>query len=123
MLARDEVLTDGLIDWVALERVHWQVSQENVGKPLPVIQGKTIDLIRSLVSDGLFEVGDLKGENGRFAAWDIPLDESIRRIRDVYTTKFDDDKEWWFYCWLDLTEKGEQVAESIQASAGSAEHT
>jgi hypothetical protein len=118
MSARDEVLTYGLIDWVAFERVHWYVAQENSGDALPVIQGKTLDLIRSLVSDGLFEVWDLKGEGGRFAAWDIPLDESIRSIRDVYVTNFADQNTWRWFCWLDLTEKGQQVAEVIAESAG-----
>jgi hypothetical protein len=55
-----------------------------------VIQDKTLDLIRSLVSDGMFEVGDLMGEGGRFVAWKTPLNESIQRIRDVYVTKFED---------------------------------
>ena len=113
--AREEVLVRGLIDWVALERVRRRVARENAGEPLSVIQDKTLDLIRSLVSDGIFEVGDLMGEGGRFVAWKTPLDESIQRIRDVYVTKFEDEKEWWC-CWLRLTDKGQQVAEAIEAS-------
>lgn len=118
--AREEVLLRGLIDWVALERVHRRVAREHPGEPLSVIQDKTLDLIRSLVSDGLFEVGDLSGEGGRFVAWNTPLDESIQRIRDVYVPKFGDESAWWFCCWLDLTDKGQQVAEAIEASAESA---
>lgn len=107
----------GLIDWVALERVHAHVAWENSGEPLSVIQEKVLDLIRSLVSDGLFEVGDLDTEDHRFGAWDNPLDESLQRIREVYTKEFDDESAWWFICWLDLTEKGLQVAETIEANA------
>jgi hypothetical protein len=116
MSARDEVLLRGLIDWVALQRVHSRVAQENAGEPLAVIQDKVLDLIRSLVTDGLFELGDLATSNHRFGAWDGPLDESIQRIRDVYENQFDDDPEWWFYCWLKLTEKGRKLAEAIEAS-------
>ena len=69
----------------------------------------------------MFEVGDLNRRDGRFAAWDTPLDESIQRIRHVYVTKFDDEKEWWFYCWLAITEKGLKAAEAIEASGVSAD--
>lgn len=41
----------GLIDWVALERVHSRVARENGGEPLAVIRHKMLDLIRSLVTD------------------------------------------------------------------------
>jgi hypothetical protein len=96
--AREEVLLCGLIDWVAVERVHWAVKQENAGEPLAFVQDKVLDLIRSLVTDGLFELGDLVTPNRRFGAWDTPLDEAIQQIRDVYVNQFDDDPEWWFYC-------------------------
>ncbi|MGH3561073.1 MAG: hypothetical protein ACRDTN_04530 [Mycobacterium sp.] len=121
MSARDEVVTDGLIDWVEPDQIHWYVARENAGEPLSVIQEKTLDLIRSLASDGLFEVGDLTGEGGRFVAWNIPLDESIQRIRNVYVTNFDDQNTWPWFCWLNLTEKGQQVAEAIEAGAESAD--
>jgi hypothetical protein len=84
MSARDEVLLRGLIDWVALERVHRRVARENAGEPLAVIQEKVLDLIRSLVTDGLYELGDLATADHRVGAWDAPLDESIQQIRDVY---------------------------------------
>ena len=119
MSARDEVLLRGLIDWVALSSVHGAVEQENPGEPLAVIQDKVLNLIRSLVTDGLFELGDLATPNHRFAAWDKPLDESIQQIRDVYVNQFDDDPEWWFCCWLKLTEKGRMLAEAIEASQNS----
>jgi hypothetical protein len=112
MSARDEVLTYGLIDWVELDQIHRYVAQENAGEPLSVIQEKTLDLIRSLVQDGLFEVGDLKDGSRRFEAWDIPLDESMRRIYNVYVTNFADQNTWPWFCWLDLTEKGQPVAEA-----------
>jgi hypothetical protein len=121
MSARDEVLLRGLIDWVALSSVHGAVEQENPGEPLAVVQDKVLDLIRSLVTDGLFELGDLATPNHRFGAWDAPLDESVQQIRNVYVNQFDNDPEWWFYCWLKLTEKGRKVAEAIEASQTSAQ--
>jgi hypothetical protein len=99
----------------ALSSVHGAVEQENPGESLAIIQEKVLDLIRSLVTEGLFEVGDLATSNNRFGAWDTTLDESIERIRDVYTSKFDDKPAWWFYCWLDATEEGLKIAEAIEA--------
>ena len=116
MTAREEVLLRGLIDWVALSSVHEAVEQENPGESLAVVQDRVLDLIHSLVTDGLFELGDLATPNQRFGTWDASLDESIQRIRDVYVTKFDDDPEWWFYCWLGPTEKGLEAAEAIEAA-------
>jgi hypothetical protein len=120
MSAREEVLRWGLIDWVELDRIHWYVAKENPGKPLSVIQDKTLELIHSLVSEGLFTLGDLT-ENCHFAAWAAPLEESIRRIREAYVANFDDKNAWPWFCWLDLTKKGRQVAEAIEARLAAAD--
>jgi hypothetical protein len=64
MSARDEVLGWGLIDWVELDRIHQYVAEENGGQPTSVIQSKTLELIPSHVSDGLFVVGDVKRNVG-----------------------------------------------------------
>jgi hypothetical protein len=37
MSAREEVLLSGLIDWVALQRIHSRVARENSTEPLSVI--------------------------------------------------------------------------------------
>ncbi|HEY1842853.1 MAG TPA: hypothetical protein VGG53_22025 [Mycobacterium sp.] len=71
------------------------------------------------MADGLFQIGDLATEDNRFGAWDTTLDESIKRIRDVYTTKFDDEPAWWFYSWLESTEKGQRDAETTEARLAS----
>jgi hypothetical protein len=113
---REKVLRRGLVDWVALDRIHSDVAHENQGAPLSVVQAKTLELIRSLVNEGLFELGDLTGTEGRFAAWDSSLDESIKRIGDAYAAKM----AWRWGCWLSLTEKGEQVAQEIETRAQSA---
>jgi hypothetical protein len=121
MSAREEVLRWGLVDWVELDRTRWYVARENPGQPLPVVQDRTLDMIRSLVTDGLFDVGDLTRGVCLFRAWNITLDESIRRLQYVYEINFEDDNRWPWFCWLSLTEKGQQVAEAIEAAAGSAD--
>lgn len=119
MSARDEVLGWGLIDWVELDRIHQYVAEENGGQPTSVIQSKTLELIRSLVSDGLFVVGDVKRNVG-FTAWNTSLDESLQRIREAYVTNFHDENTWMWFCWLNATEKGLEAAKALQGSWDSA---
>ncbi|WP_156751320.1 hypothetical protein [Mycobacterium sp. 1245111.1] len=115
MSAREEVLHWGLDDWVELDRVHLCVSQENAGQPISVIQNKTLELIRSLVSNGMFVLGDVKRGVG-FTAWNTSLDESMQRIHDVYVTNFEDENTWMWFCWLNATEEGEKLAKSLRES-------
>jgi hypothetical protein len=112
--ARENILIYGLIDWVNLGGVHSYALQEDRSASLSEVQQKTLDTIRSLVSDGLVELGDLAGEDGSFVAWNTQLDESMKEIHDIYVNHFDDSLTWTIYCWLNLTGKGEQVAESLE---------
>lgn len=121
MSARDEVLRWGLVDWVELDRIHRYVASENPDESAATIQNRTLDLIRSLVSDGLFQVGDLDTEDRRFKAWNVSLDEALQRIRDAYVVNFEDQSRWPWFCWLDLTDTGQQVAEAIEARTGRAD--
>jgi hypothetical protein len=112
--ARENILIEGIDDWVSLSGVHSYVLQENRIAPPSEVQQKTLETIRALVSDGLVELGDLAGEGGSFVAWATPLDESMEEIYDVYVNHFDDKLNWTIYCWLNITGKGKQVAESIE---------
>src|ERR1700722_18472277 len=107
---RNELLTDGLADYVDLGAVDSQVSRHNPSASVPEVQRETLETIRSLVNDGLFELGDLSGEGGSLVAWTGSLDESIRRVADVYVAQYDDPPAWVFSAWMALTHKREQVA-------------
>jgi hypothetical protein len=113
--AREKVILWGLVDWVELERVHDFVAAEHQGAPVSEVQNETLGLIRSLVTDGLFVIGDLAGPDRRFAPWHTTLDESLHRIRGEYVDRFDDATSWPWFCWLDLTDEGKRVAESLEA--------
>jgi hypothetical protein len=112
--AREETLDYGLVDWVDLGRIHWYVMEDNPGAPLSRVQHQTMSLIRSLVSDGLFEIGDLSGKGGYFVAWGTPLDESMQRIYDMYVTRYDDRSYWAWACWLSLTRNGMRAARGVE---------
>ena len=112
MTPRESVLLRGQSDWVALDRIHWDVSEAMPKAPRAAVQEATLELIRELVEQGLFEIGDVTSGRG-FQAWDQPLDEAIQRLRRVYVDQFEDQSVWPWYCWLNLTDKGEQVAQNL----------
>lgn len=114
MTPRESILLRGLSDWVALDRIHGDVSETMPGAPAAAIQTATLDLIHDVVEEGLFELGDVTGDRG-FSAWATPLNESMERIRRVYVAGFDNQYVWPWYCWLNLTDKGEQVAQNIES--------
>jgi hypothetical protein len=112
--ARENILIEGLDDSVDLGGVHQYVAHENPSASLSDVQSKTLEIIRALVDDGLVELGSMSGEGGLFVTWDTTLDESMNEIRDVYVNHFDDRALWVWDCWLNLTAKGRQVAESVE---------
>jgi hypothetical protein len=115
--ARDSVLLLGLVDWVSLERVHYEVAHARGEAPLSDVQAETMKLINSLVGEGLFVLGNLTDKGVSFIAWDTPLPASIQRLREVYIDGFDDPDSWQWFCWLDLTQHGEKVALPLEAHA------
>ncbi len=120
--ARDKVLLDGLVDWVPLERVHYEVAHASGDAPPEEVQRNTLVLIDTMVGEGLFILGSLIDNGSRFEPWDTPLATSMQRLREVYVDGYDDPDTWQWFCWLDLTHKGEQVAlpleERLNSSSG-----
>ena len=111
--ARENVLINGLFDWVSLSRIHSDVMEENREAPVTQLQSQVLALIHSLLSEGLFEVGNVTRTEG-FVRWTTPVEESLRRIHDIYVTGYDDKDRWLWGCWLELTEKGQRVAQSVE---------
>jgi hypothetical protein len=107
---RIQLLSSGMADWVHLGEIHYQVEQDNPDFTVQQIQRETLDTIRSLVLDGLFEIGDLSGPNGQFAAWDTPLEDSIERISAAYIGQFANETAWLWVFWLGITDMGRYAA-------------
>lgn len=109
--AREKILVDGVGDWVQLLAVHWHVEQESPDTSLPEVQEKTIDMIRSLVREGLFELGTVPSDAIGFVP-SSDLEGTIQEIRRDYIGQFED-RDWEYHWWLNLTPKGEQLAEPL----------
>jgi hypothetical protein len=110
---KDNLLIEGLQDWISLSEVHSSfLPKTGSPRPLHELQQLTLNMIRELISEGLFELGSAAGtkRNPRFAPWDLPLDAAMAKIEDAYVIHFDDRWNWVTMCWLNLTDKGEKLA-------------
>jgi hypothetical protein len=114
---RAQLLLGALEGALPLTAVDSSVTQQNRSASVTEVQEETLQTIRSLVSDGLFELGDLSGEGGSLVAWSGSLDESIQKISDVYVAKYDDPPAWVWSAWMELTDKGERLARALEESA------
>ncbi len=116
--ARDEVrnglLLDALGKPVDLNAVDWHVRHRNPSASPSEVQNETLDVIRALVGEGLFTLGAVGEKDERFVAWNQPLDHSIHKISHSYVKHYDDPAKWMFSAWILLTEKGEQLARSLE---------
>lgn len=112
---REEVLLEGLVDWIPLDDVHRIVARAHPDVSDP--RSSVVHLIQSLVRDGLVEIGDLANPESRFAPWTTSLDESLERLRKVYIEGFDDENTWPWFCWLALTDDGTATAEARGSDA------
>ncbi|WP_242657045.1 hypothetical protein [Mycobacterium talmoniae] len=112
-MVRIGLVLDGLGQPVDLNAVDWHVRQQNPAASPSDIQEETLEVIRSLVNDGLFHLGELS-RDGRFVPWDRPLDQSLHKLSHVYVKHYEDPEKWMYYAWLELTDTGERLARTIE---------
>jgi hypothetical protein len=115
----EEILLDGLVDSVNLAGVHSHVKQQYPSASVQELLDETLKSIRSLVNDGLMEVGYLGG-NSQFVP--EPPDQWMREIYNAYITHHQDRLGWAFSFWLNLTAKGRQAALSTERGKKIARH-
>jgi hypothetical protein len=112
---RDNLLLKGLGKPLALNAVDWKVKKQNPCATPSEVRNETLELVRYLVDEGLFRLGDVHVH--RFFTWKRPLDRSMDKISHRYVDHYDDPERWMFSAWLKLTNKGEQLAQSLEAKA------
>jgi hypothetical protein len=114
-ILRDNLLLKGLGRPVALNAIDWKIKQQNPSASDAQVQKETLETIRTLVDDGLFRLGDVN--RFRFVASKRPLDRSIHKISHRYVGHYDDPRRWMFSAWMKLTDKGQQLALSLEERA------
>lgn len=125
-VVRRGLLLEALGQPVDLNAVDWYVKQRNPSAAPSEVQNETLEVIRSLVNDGLARLGaqvmlgehlgGVATEGERFVAWDQPLERSMHKISHVYLKHYDDPERWMYAAWLQLTDKGQEFARSIEQS-------
>jgi late competence protein required for DNA uptake (superfamily II DNA/RNA helicase) len=111
---RNGLLLDALGKPLDLNVVDRHVRHRNPSASATEIQNETLELIRAVVSDGLFSLGAVGNHDERFVAWKGSLDHSMHKISHSYVKHYDDPERWMFAAWLSLTGKGELLARSIE---------
>lgn len=114
-IIRENLLLKGLGRPVPLNAIDWKVKQQNPSAPDTQVQKETLETIRTLVDDGLFRLGDVN--KFRFVASKRPLDRSMHKISHRYVGHYDDPRRWMFSAWIKLTDKGQQLAQSLEERA------
>jgi hypothetical protein len=109
---RENLLVKGLGRPVALNAVDWKIKQDHPSAPVSEIQDETLEVIRTLVDDGLFTLGAV--HKHRFVSSKRSLDRSMHRISRRYVGHYDRPEGWMFAAWMKLTDRGEQLALSLE---------
>jgi hypothetical protein len=110
---RAELLTSALSDWVSLAEVqqiisHFQLAETDAGR-----QDLVLRTIRSLLEDGLMQIGELPGPDETFPAWE-PVDVAMDRLQERFVGHYDEPASWDYSIWLGLTEVGRNMATELR---------
>jgi hypothetical protein len=110
---RAELLASGLSDWVSLAEVQQIISHFQLADTDSDRQDLVLRTIRSLLADGLMQIGELPGPDGKFPAWE-PIDVAMDRLRERFVDHYAEPASWDYSIWLGLTEAGRPVAEKLR---------
>jgi hypothetical protein len=111
---RDDILASGHDDFVSMADVQACIFDGLLADLSTSQQQLVVDTVRSLLADGLMELGDIPGrDDPGFKPWPGTLDEVMARFVDRFVGHHDDPLEWQYSIWLNLTAKGEQASDEI----------
>ena len=111
---RAELLISGLYDWVPLAEVETVIISEDLAKPRTAQQDLALRTIRSLIEDGLMQIGDLPNPGEQFSGWDLSIDAAMERVYELFVRRYEERASWELVIWLGLTPSGEQVARTLR---------
>jgi hypothetical protein len=114
---RAELLIGGLSDWVSLAEVQQIISHFQLAEADSERQDLVLRTIRSLLNDGLMQIGELPGPDGKFPAWE-PIDVAMDRLRERFVDHYAEPTSWDYSIWLGLTDAGRPVANALRAGKG-----
>lgn len=108
----DELLARGADDWVMAAEVAWIVRSVVGASTGADVLGVSVDLIRTVLTEGLMEAGDVT--DGGFFGWDLSPEESVKRIEEAWR-QLGRSPILGEVCWLSNTSTGQACAQGIRA--------
>ena len=113
-ILRDDILAGGHDDWVSMADVQGRIDRGRLAELVADRQQLVVDTVRSLLVDGLVEVGVIPGRNSPgFKAWPGTTDEIMQQFTDLFIGHHDDPHTWEYAIWLNLTPNGEQASADV----------
>lgn len=110
---RIELLISGLSDWVSLAEVYQIVSHFHLAETESERQDLIVRTVRSLLEDGLMQVGELPGPDGAFAAWE-PIGIAMARLGERFIDNYSERESWDYSIWLSLSDAGLPLAKKLR---------
>jgi hypothetical protein len=113
-ILREDILASGHDDFVSMADVQACIFDGLLADLSTEQQQLVVDTVRSLLEDGLAEVGDIPGrDDPGFKPWPGTVDEVMERFVDRFVGHYDDKLKWQYAIWLNLTAKGAQASAEI----------
>ena len=113
-ILREGILAGGHDDWVSMAEVRGYISRGHLADSVSDRQQLMLWTIRSLLQDGLVEVGDIPGPSDPgFLVWPGTLDEVMAGLAERIVDQYDDPDSWEYSTWLNLTPKGNQASDDV----------
>jgi hypothetical protein len=110
---RGDILAMG-DDFVSMADVQGQIDRGQLADSPAECQRLVVDTIRSLLLDGLIEVGVIPSPSSPgFKPWPGTMDEVMTRFTDRFVGHYDDRNQWAYKIWLNLTAKGRRVEAAL----------
>ena len=104
---RENLLIKGLGRPVALNAVDWKIKQDHPSASISEVQDETLEVIRTLVDDGLFTLGAVRKH--RFVS-SKPSPGSLDAPNfPPYVGHYERPESWMFAAWMKLTDRANNL--------------
>jgi hypothetical protein len=111
---RGDILAVGADDFVSMADVQGLIDDGGLADSAAERQRLVVDTVRSLLEDGLVEVGVIPSPSKPgFKTWPGTVDEVMMRFTDRFVGHYDDRHQWAYTIWLNLTPEGHQASAEV----------
>ncbi|WP_418002335.1 hypothetical protein ACNO8X_19510 [Mycobacterium sp. PDNC021] len=109
-LLRADILASGRDDFVSMADVRGRINRRKLVTTDSERQQLMVATIRSLLEDGLVEVGDIPGPNDPgFLVWPGEIDAIMVELTKRIVDQWGDPDLWEYSTWLNLTAAGQSA--------------